>query len=430
MAYTETTTTSYGSRLKNSVGGVFSGILMFIIGTCLLWWNEGRAVKTTRMLEEAQGNYVEMKDITNISPSLNGKLVHATGLATTKDTLTDDVFGIKVGAIALQRSVEYYQWVEVAKTTKKDKLGGSEETVTTYTYEKGWKSEPVNSSEFHDPQYKNSNFVLADLKRERWDAKEVTFGAYKLNESQVKSLSTDTETKVTLTDDKLRELDKQIVKIYKSKHGNKSNETAENKEAQNANDSVGQKSANAYNAECIHVQGNTIYMGMNSATPEIGDVRVTYKQCDPGDVSIIAVVNGNTFSNYTAKNGKQLSVIRQGVKTADQMFTEQHEGNSMLTWVLRVIGVLLVISGLRGILGIAETLLKVIPFVANIFALGVSLICGVLGFAWSVTIIALAWLFYRPLTGILLLAVVGAVIFAFSAKGKKLIAEKLNTKRN
>ena len=54
MAYTETTTTSYGSRLKNSVGGVFSGILMFIIGTCLLWWNEGRAVKTTRMLEEAQ----------------------------------------------------------------------------------------------------------------------------------------------------------------------------------------------------------------------------------------------------------------------------------------------------------------------------------------------------------------------------------------
>lgn len=78
MAYTETTTTSYGSRLKNSVGGVFSGILMFIIGTCLLWWNEGRAVKTTRMLEEAQGNYVEMKDITNISPSLNGKLVHAT----------------------------------------------------------------------------------------------------------------------------------------------------------------------------------------------------------------------------------------------------------------------------------------------------------------------------------------------------------------
>lgn len=37
MAYTETTTTSYGSRLKNSVGGVFTGFLMFIIATCLLY---------------------------------------------------------------------------------------------------------------------------------------------------------------------------------------------------------------------------------------------------------------------------------------------------------------------------------------------------------------------------------------------------------
>lgn len=117
MAYTETTTTSYGSRLKNSVGGVFTGFLMFIIATCLLWWNEGRAVKTAKMLEEAQGNYVEMTDITSINPALNGKLVHATGLATTKDTLSDNSFGIRVGAIALQRKVEYYQWVEQARRT-------------------------------------------------------------------------------------------------------------------------------------------------------------------------------------------------------------------------------------------------------------------------------------------------------------------------
>ena len=122
MAYTETTTTSYGTRLKNSVGGVFTGFLMFIIATCLLWWNEGRAVKTTKMLEEAQGNYVEMKDINTVDPALNGKLVHATGLATTKDTLVDDYFGIRVGAIALQRKVEYYQWVETAKQTKRDKM--------------------------------------------------------------------------------------------------------------------------------------------------------------------------------------------------------------------------------------------------------------------------------------------------------------------
>ena len=50
MAYTETTNTSYGQRLSGSMKGIVSGLLMFIIGTCLLWWNEGRAVKTSKAI--------------------------------------------------------------------------------------------------------------------------------------------------------------------------------------------------------------------------------------------------------------------------------------------------------------------------------------------------------------------------------------------
>ena len=55
MAYQKVTTTSYGSRLKNSLGGVGLGFVMIIAGIALLFWNEGRTVKTTRMLKEAQG---------------------------------------------------------------------------------------------------------------------------------------------------------------------------------------------------------------------------------------------------------------------------------------------------------------------------------------------------------------------------------------
>ena len=68
MAYTETTTTTYGQRVKKSFGGIGSGILLFIVGTILLWWNEGRAVKTTKMLNEAAGVTVEMTDIGTIDP--------------------------------------------------------------------------------------------------------------------------------------------------------------------------------------------------------------------------------------------------------------------------------------------------------------------------------------------------------------------------
>lgn len=107
MAYTETTTTTYGQRVKKSFGGIGSGILLFIVGTILLWWNEGRAVKTTKMLNEAAGVTVEMTDIGTIDPQFDGKLVHATGMTATIDSLIDSDFGVGVTAVKFNRKVEY-----------------------------------------------------------------------------------------------------------------------------------------------------------------------------------------------------------------------------------------------------------------------------------------------------------------------------------
>ena len=153
MAYTTTTTTSYGSRVKNSCGGIFGGIALFLAGTALLWWNEGNAVANAKLLEEVSETAVDMENINKINPEFDGQLVHATGDAKTDDMLKDPTFGFEVNAINLQRSVQYYQWVEHQKQEKRDKLGGSEETITTYTYDKQWVSSPVNSSNFADPQY-------------------------------------------------------------------------------------------------------------------------------------------------------------------------------------------------------------------------------------------------------------------------------------
>ena len=62
MAYQEQKTTGYGTRVGNSFKAIGSGLIMFCIGTALLWWNEGRTVKTEKMLDEVGGNYVEMEN--------------------------------------------------------------------------------------------------------------------------------------------------------------------------------------------------------------------------------------------------------------------------------------------------------------------------------------------------------------------------------
>ena len=120
MAYQKVTKTSYGGRLKNALGGVGMGFLLLIAGTVLLFWNEGRTVKTTRMLKEAQGVCVELGDISQVNPEMNGQMIHACGEATTDDILSDGQFGLSVNAVKLIRNAEYYQWVEHASTTTKE----------------------------------------------------------------------------------------------------------------------------------------------------------------------------------------------------------------------------------------------------------------------------------------------------------------------
>jgi len=94
-----------------------------------------------------------------------------------------------------------------------------------------------------------------------------------------------------------------------------------------------------------------------------------------------------------------------------------------LLWILRIVGIMLVIGGLKGIFGFIETILKVVPFIANIFGWGVGLVCTVIGIAWSLIVIALAWLFYRPVLGIALLVLAGLLVWVFAFKGKDKLKE-------
>ena len=172
----------------------------------------------------------------------------------------------------------------------------------------------------------------------------------------------------------------------------------------------------------VHVFGNKVYIGKDQGSPQIGDVRVELTKVMPTDVSIIAQVSGKTFEAYTAKaTGNDFWDLKMGTVSKASMIQSAHTQNSVWAWILRLIGTLCVIGGLKGIFGFLPTIAKVVPFVASIIGAGVGLVCNVLGFAWSLLVIATAWLFYRPLIGVpLLLAAIGLIFYLKKmAAGKK-----------
>ena len=54
----ETSSQGWLSRLGGAIKGIFVGLIMVIAAFPLLFWNEGRAVKTAKSLDEGRGAVV------------------------------------------------------------------------------------------------------------------------------------------------------------------------------------------------------------------------------------------------------------------------------------------------------------------------------------------------------------------------------------
>ncbi len=458
MAYQEVTRTSYGKQLQGSLGGMLTGLLLIVAGTALLWWNEGRAVKTDKMLKEAESVTVEMPDISTLNSEYEGKLVYATGFATTQDSLIDQTFDIGVKAIALIREVEYYQWVESSSSESKDKLGGAKETTTTYDYHQEWISQPVNSQNFKDSAYRGRNFVLRQVENEHWWAENVTFGAFNLPTALIHQISsakpfypsfdaetlrrwnTETERAAGVTSSvenpqQLAQTQQPVVSepVKTDSTATKDStalaiNTKTTETPVPAEGNVAQPEVNATDLPYVHVTGNELYFGKNPAQPQVGDTRIRFTQVSPTDVSIIASVSGNTFKPFKAKNGKTFETLSIGTVSAEEIYSGAHTGNKMFLWLLRILGFFFIYGGLKSVFGILETLLKVVPFLASIMGWGVRIVCGVIALVWSLIIVAFAWLFYRPVIGITLLVIAAVLVWLFAFKGKDKL-KNLNASR-
>jgi hypothetical protein len=378
---TRTTHQSWFSRIKSSISGILVGLALVLGSFVLLFWNEGRAVKTHKMLQEGAGIVVTV-DSQRVDPRYEGRLVHMTGMASTDEKLTDPLFRVSVTALRLTRQVEMLQWHESRSSKTSKKLGGGTETVTTYSYAKKWSANLIVSSGFQEPAgHRNPDGFI--IKPASWQAKNVRLGAFRLNDSQISAITT----AETLPLSKENRPDKDV-------------------------------------AGKGRVVGGVMYFG-SKKHERTGDIRVSLQVVKPVQLSVIARQTGEGFTPYKTEAGGQLQMLQTGTATAEQMFKSAEAGNTMLTWLLRFVGLGLMVAGFKLILRVFSVLADIVPLFGSIIGAGTGLIAFLTALILSLTTIAIAWVFYRPLVGGALLAV--AVIITVFMRGRLKKAPAIST---
>ena len=384
MAVTETTKVSWSSRLGSSIKGVLCGLIIFVIGFPVLFTNEGNYVKTAKALNEGESVCIALESADTVDPEMDGKLVHVAGKADTKDVLSDDTFGVSVAAIRLSRKVEMYQWRENSKTEEKKKLGGSVEKKTTYTYEMVWADELISSSDFKESGHDNP--AAMEFTSEEWTASAVTLGAFRLNERQIARIGSAKAYQVpTNAVCGVERVQRQGPYIYVPEQATRSNKL---------------------NNRVVATQ------------PRIGDMRVSFEVVYPHDISIVAKQRGSSFVGYTAKTGKKVDLLSDGIRDAAEMFASARSGNSMFTWFVRIGGFILMFLGLSMVLKPLSVLADVLPILGDIVEMGAGIVAFLVALVCALVTIAVAWLFYRPVVAIILLVAAGAFAFWLAKKRK------------
>ena len=373
MAVTEVQETSYFARLGGAIKGVFAGIVLFIVAFPLLFWNEGRAVKRAQTLA-AGASSVIAAEADKVLPENEGKLVHVSGKLVSDATLTDPEFGISVKGIRLVRKVEMYQWREKSSSKTEKKLGGGEKKTTVYTYDKVWSDKLIPSADFKESGHDNPE--VFPFAAQKWQARDVKLGAFQLPENMIgmigQSKRHDLPADYQLTGSRKGYVRDNIIYVY-------------------------------YVPE---QQTLDVAQAIDRAfgTLDIGDIRVTYYSVVPHDVSVVAKQQGQTFSPYTVKDGSIL-MMTDSVQSADAMFQGAQRSNSVMTWILRVAGFLLMYIGLGMVLRPLSVLADVIPLIGDLIGAGASLVSFLIAMPCTLFTIAVAWLFYRPLIAIPLIVI-------------------------
>lgn len=350
--FSEVTKTGWLSRIGGSLVGFLLGLILILASIAALVWNEHRAVQALNALERGLGATVTISS-SSIEEKNDQRLVYLTGALTSAKTAVDPATGFSVkNALRLQREVMMYQWVEQVSEKNTNQVGGTQITEKVYDYTQAWVSAPQQSQRFKVPVgHQNPPMPLQS---DVFDASPIKIGAFTLDSTLVEKI----------------DHFEAVVDLGPAPPG-------------------------------YQLSANTFYRGKDPAQPEIGDVRITYRAALTTDYSIVAKQSKNVLVPYRdSESGYVIALVEAGQLSLQKMFAEQSDTENLLTWMLRLGGLLFVFMGLRLLFGPIEMLAAVVPFLQSIVGFSAGVIAFLLAIPITLITIALAWIYVRPLLGL------------------------------
>jgi len=350
-------------ELRASWAPCLLGLALALAGAGALAWNEGRAVRTARALEEGLREVTVPETTSVVFEENQGKLVLVAGALAVPDPLTDETYGISVRAAKLRKVVQVYQWFETEdqRPTSQDDQGDPHDHEKTYSYDTDWFDYHIESSSFantlghHNPHLDEwpANSTLVSNPR-------VKIGSYLLG-----SALTDQFTSFTgFTSDSARP-----------------------------------------RGEGVRVYAGLYYHSNNLWQPEVGDYRVqfSYSGREGEEHTVVGRQSGREVRPYTTEGGEVLAILQEGLRGPMEVFrTEQHT-NRTTTWLYRLAGWLAVFLGLNLLGSVLSLALDLHPRLRRLLALGSTSLPLSVSITVSLGTIGGAWLVHRPMVGLMLL---------------------------
>ncbi len=355
---TEVTSTSWFARLGQAIVGVLIGFIFIVVSIGVLFWNEGRAIRTAQGLAEGAG-IVRSVPADRVDPANDGRLIHVSGMLSTAGPVSDPDFAMRVRGVRLDRHVEVYQWKEETHSESRTRLGGGEERTTTYKYVRSWSDKPIDSDRFKEPRG-HTNPVMTYQSRESL-APGTRLGAFAVPESLLRGFGE--PRRLAATDAQVNALQNRVTKP-------------------------------------VTVNDGTLYVGRDPSEPAIGDMRISFSEVPLQTASVVAAQAGSGFAPFPTRTGTTVELIAAGAVPAKVMFQHAEEENVTMTWVLRLIGVIFMLIGFNFVLRPLAVAASVIPLLGDVIGAGTFLVALVFTVAIAPIVIAFGWLWYRPLIGI------------------------------